>query len=102
MPNCTVHGIELVLPVARIRMDGQRTLRPFAMLSRARERRPCRVAVPGRAPMVSDCIPSEVEHMSSVRQGWVIGGAVVVLLVLVSSYYNGTGTHYRPAGTAAA
>ena len=40
--------------------------------------------------------------MSSVRQGWVIGGAVVVLLVLVSSYYNGTGTHYRPAGTAAA
>jgi len=52
--------------------------------------------------MVSDCIPSEVEHMSSVRQGWVIGGAVVVLLVLVSSFYNGTGTHYRPAGTAAA
>ncbi len=40
--------------------------------------------------------------MSSVRQGWVIGGAVVVLLVLFSSFYNGTGTHYRPAGTAAA
>ncbi|WP_274533936.1 hypothetical protein [Nitrobacter vulgaris] len=40
--------------------------------------------------------------MSSVRQGWVIGGAVIVLLVLFSSFYNGTGTHYRPAGTAAA
>jgi hypothetical protein len=72
------------------------------MLSRARERAPCRVAVPGRASMVSHCIPREVEHMSSVRQGWVIGGAVVALLVLFSSFYNGTGTHYRPAGTAAA
>jgi hypothetical protein len=52
--------------------------------------------------MVLDCIPSEVEHMSSVRQGWVIGGAVIVLLVLFSSFYNGKGTHYRPAGNTTA
>ncbi|WP_158081537.1 hypothetical protein [Nitrobacter vulgaris] len=39
--------------------------------------------------------------MSSVRQGWVIGGAVVIALFLFSSFYNGKGTHYRPEGSTA-
>lgn len=38
--------------------------------------------------------------MSSIRTGWVIGGAVIVLLVLIS--VSGRGTHYKPAGNAAA
>jgi hypothetical protein len=36
--------------------------------------------------------------MSSVRQGWVIGGAVVIALFLFSTLYNGKGTHYRTSG----
>ena len=36
--------------------------------------------------------------MSSIRTGWVIGGTVIVLLVLIS--VSGRGTHYKPAGNA--
>ena len=32
--------------------------------------------------------------MSSIRAGWAIGGAVIVLLVLIS--VSGRGTHYTP------
>jgi hypothetical protein len=34
--------------------------------------------------------------MSSVRQGWVIGGGIVVLLVVLSTFIYGRGTHYKP------
>jgi hypothetical protein len=37
--------------------------------------------------------------MSSVRTGWIIGGAILVLLVSVSTVYTGRGTH--SANTAA-
>lgn len=37
--------------------------------------------------------------MSSVRTGWIIGGAILVLLVSVSTVYTGRGTH--SASTAA-
>jgi hypothetical protein len=38
--------------------------------------------------------------MSSIRTGWVIGGAVIVLLILIS--VSGRGTHYKPAANAPA
>ncbi|YBW37914.1 hypothetical protein ACMYR2_0405 [Nitrobacter sp. TKz-YC01] len=31
--------------------------------------------------------------MSSVKTGWIIGGAILVLLVSLSSFYTGSGTH---------
>ncbi|EAQ36483.1 hypothetical protein NB311A_21136 [Nitrobacter sp. Nb-311A] len=40
--------------------------------------------------------------MSSIRKGWIIGGAVIVLLVILSTLYYGRGTHYKPAANAPA
>lgn len=34
--------------------------------------------------------------MSSVKTGWIIGGAILVLLVSVSTVYTGRGTHSSP------
>lgn len=36
--------------------------------------------------------------MSSVKTGWVIGGAILVLLVIASTVYTGRGIH--PSNTA--
>jgi hypothetical protein len=71
------------------------------MVSRAREWTRCQAAVSSKRSMVLGSIPWEFENMSSVRQGWVIGGAVVIALFLFSSFYNGKGTHYRPEGSTA-
>jgi hypothetical protein len=35
-------------------------------------------------------------HMSNVNTGWAIGAVVVVLLVGLSYFYNGSGTHLKP------
>lgn len=40
--------------------------------------------------------------MSNVRTGWVVGGGVIALLVILSTLIYGRGTHYKPAGNAPA
>ena len=34
--------------------------------------------------------------MSNVNTGWAIGAVIVVLLVGLSYFYNGSGTHLKP------
>lgn len=37
--------------------------------------------------------------MSSVKTGWIIGGAILVLLIAVSTIYTGRGTHSSNTAT---